>query len=214
MNLLDWTKASIKKIREKFFPLVDVGGFSILETIKRSRQNTKRMHDDLNERSAKNKWPPAERDRQLAVLQKRRKVQVLTTYKNVGSAVRGKARSLLAIGREGRFYNVTTLDEKTTHVCLGYIGKSWPKPYSAIPEKPPRLQRLIHRCRSYLEFRSTPPDDNRSFITQFKNGDDDFKLMLLGPKRFEAYKAGRLQINSYNQFERVVLFTLKELNLK
>jgi|GEM_PF-4141614 len=214
MRLPDWIKSPLKAIREKFFPKIDVGGFSIIETIKRSRQNTKRMHDDLIDRRIRNDWTTEEYDGQLAALKKRRQVQLLTTYKNIGSSVRGYARSLLAVGREGRFYNVGVLDERQTTVCAGYMGQSWPKPYSAIPERPPRTQRVIHRCRSYLEFRTSEPDDTRDFITQFNDSDDELKRQLLGPVRFEEYKAGRLPINSYSQYERAKLFTLEELGIE
>lgn len=212
--LLDWIKAPLEKIRDSFVKRIGVGGFTIVETILQSRKNTRRMYAELRERADKNAWGLDVYDAQLEALRKRRKVQVLTTYKNIGSAIRGYARSLLAIGQQGRYYNVTVLDEKTTHVCLRYVGQSWPKPYSAIPDKPPRTQELIHRCRSFLTFRATPPDNQDSFITQFKNSDDEFKLKLLKPKRFEAYKAGRLKINSYAQFEKTVLFTLEELGLE
>lgn len=214
--LLDWIKSSVTKIKDKLMGVssaINVGGFSIIDNVLQNRKNTKRMKEELAERSVKNKWTPEVFDEQLATLRKRRKSQTLTTYKNIGSSVRGYGRSLLAIGRSGRFYNVTVLDEKTTHVCLGYVGMSWPKPYSAIPEKPPRVQRLIHRCRSYLEFRSSPPEDNGGFMQQFNEGGDELQRQLLKPKRYEAYKAGKLSINSYAQFEKVVLFNLDELGI-
>lgn len=97
-------------------------------------------------------------------------------------------------------------------MCLGFVGQSWPKPYSAIPEKPPRTQKLIHRCRSYLDFRELPPENTESFIEQFKK-DEGLQLKLLKPKRYQAYKDGRLQINSYAQFEKVVLYNLDELGI-
>lgn len=213
MSLLDLIKSPLKSIREALLPRIDVGGFSIVDTVLKNRQNTRRMYDDLVERAAKNKWTALVFDEQLRSLQKSRKVTTLTTHKNIGVAVRGYARSIVAVGRTGRFYNNTTLDTVTTHVCLGFLGMSWPKPYSAIPEKPPRTQRLIHRCRSFLEFRSTPPEDEGTFIQQFNAGDDELKLQLLKPKRFEAYKNGQLTINSYAQFERATLFTLEELGI-
>lgn len=214
--LLDWIKASVDTIRDKLMgasSAVKVGGFSIIETILKNRENTKRMKQDLIEQAARNDWTPEVLDEQLAVLSKRRRPQTLTTYKNIGVAVRGYARSLLTIGRKGRYYNVTVLDEKTSHVCLGYVGASWPKPYSAIPEKPPRIQRLVHRCRSYLEFSGDEPADTRTFIEQFKDGNDALQEQLLGPVRFRAYKEGRLQINTYAQFERAVLNTIEDLGL-
>lgn len=213
MSLIDWIKAPLVKIKEFLLPKIEVGGFSILETIRQNRENTRLAHNSVIERAVKNNWPVEELDSQLEKMQKARRVHTLTTYKNIGAAVRGHARSLLAIGRKGRFYNVSVLDEKTTHVCLGYVGQSWPKPYSAIPEKPPRTQRLIHRCRSYLEFRGSAPSDTRSFIQQFRDGDDEFKREMLGPRRFEAYKSGKLPINSYAQYEKSVLYTLEELNI-
>ena len=214
MNLSDWIKSPLKTIKNKLFGIIDVGGYSIDSVLEKSRENTRLRYKDVIERSIKNNWDAETLDSQLNTLYKSRKTQILTSHKNIMSSVRGYGRSLLAVGRSGRFYNVTVLDEKTTHVCIEYIGQSWPKPYSAIPNKPPRIQILIHRCRSYLEFRSKPPEDNQTFITQFNNGGDELQLKLLKPERFKAYKDGKLKINSYSQFEKAVLFTLKELKLK
>ena len=214
MDLKDWIKSPLKKIKEKLFGKIDVGGFTVDDCIKKSRENTKRMYGDIIRRSIANKWDAETLDAELNRLYKSRKTQILTTYKNIMSAVRGYGRSLLSIGRKGRFYNVTVLDERTTHVCLKYVGMSWAKPYSAIPDKPPRIQVLIHRCRSYLEFRTKPPENNKTFIQQFNDGGDDLQLKLLKPERFKAYKDGKLKINSYADFEKAVLFTLEELKLK
>ena len=213
MNLSDWIKSPLKKIKDKLFNLIDVGGYSITEVLNKSKENTAKRYKELINRSIKNNWDADTLDQELNRLYRSRKSQILTSHKNIASSVRGYARSLLSIGRSGRFYNVTVLDEKTTHVCLGYVGQSWPKPYSAIPNKPPRIQVLIHRCRSFLQFRSSPPENNEKFITRF-NKDEEFQLNVLKPKRFKLYQEGKLKINSYADFEKSVLFTIKELDLK
>ena len=141
----------------------------------------------------------------------------MRAVRNVGVSIRGEARALQAVGREGRFYNVSTLDSNTTQVCINHIGASWPKPYSAIPNLPPRTP-PVHICRSWIRFvgddESVEDLDERPFIQQFREGGPDLQRQLLGPTKFEAIERGDLPpINSIAEFENIATRTLAELGL-
>ena len=147
---------------------------------------------------------------------KRRKRASLRALRNVGVAIRGQARSVIASGRRGRWVNVSTLDGRTSEVCIRHIGLSWPQPYSAIPNRPPRLP--THHCRSWLRFvgddESVEDLDERPFIQQFREGGPDLQRSLLGPTKFEAIERGDLPpINSISEFENIATRTLAELGL-
>ena len=53
----------------------------------------------------------------------------------------------------------------------------------------------------------------RPLIEQFRES-EDLQRELLKPRRFAAFQNGDLQINSFSDFNRAVLLTLRELGLE
>lgn len=184
------------------------------ETTKANRQNTKSTMFGLFKSSVRNKVPVEVFMQSLGKVVATRKRQTLATLKNVMTAVRGQARAVLATGQSGRYFNVGVLDSSQTTVCARYIGMSWPAPYSAIENKPPRTP-PVHNCRSMIVFRKDgdPEPDETPFMDQF-NASEELQLNLLGKTRFDAMKRGDLRITSFAQYERSVLTTLDEMGLK
>ena len=204
-----FTKRGIKNLLDK----VRVGGATVKSHLDANKKNSIESFFGLFKRVVM-----AGTDIDIAIaeatkLAKTRKRQTLNTLKNILAAVRGQGRAVMAMGKKGIWANSSVLDGNTTEVCRNHVGMTWRLPYSEIPNKPPRVP-PAHPCRSFLIFRQDGFDyvDERPFMDQF-NASEDVQLDLLKPTRFEAFKKGELKINSFAQFERVVLTNLVELGL-
>lgn len=210
-------KELIKKGASKigdFLGKIRVGGFTVSSVLKRNRENTIGTLLDVFRSALLSDVDLATYSQTLEKTIKTRKRAALNTLRNTFSAVRGQARAILATGKSGIWSNVSVLDERTTEVCRSHVGMTWNTPYSQIPNKPPRIP-PTHPCRSILLFREdgTKYEEEKPFMEQF-NSDEKLQKELLGTTRYEAYKSGSLEINSYGAFEKSVLNTLDDLGLK
>lgn len=211
--LSDWLKLS--KIKD-FISKVRIGGFTADSMINENNQNTRAALKKLARRSILGEVPAETFMQQLGKTIKIRKRQTLNNLRNIMSGVRGQARSIQAFGRQGQWFNVGTFDSAQTAICSSYMGRSWDMSYSQIPsiDKPPRIAEQFHYCRSYLEFveKGQEPINQAPFMDQF-NSSDEVKLDMLGKTRYEALKAGELEIKSFKDYEKSVLNTLDDLGL-
>lgn len=205
------TKIGITGLLDK----VRIAGLTIADHLKQNRVNTKASFTGLFKRAVMGDAPVEQFVEKLGTMAKTRKRQTLTTLKNIMGAVRGQARAVVVGRKAGTWHNNGILDGVTTSICRSYMFSSWDLPYSEIPEKPPRVSVTPHPCRSFLTFvkKDDPAPTRSSFMDEF-NADESLQRELLGAKRFEAYKAGKLTITSFAQFERVVLTTLEDLGLQ
>ena len=192
---------------------VRVGGETIPSTLRVTRNNTKRALKALWRIAVRNDLDPETFSLRLDSVINTRKRQVLTTLKNIMTAVRGQVRNAVRTERSGRWVNNGVLDGNTTDICIQHMGREWRMAYADIPNRPPRVP-PIHRCRSFLrwvadseQYTPEPP-----FMDQF-NGDEDLQRDLLGKTRFEAFQRGELTINTFGQFEAAVLNTLDDLGI-
>jgi len=197
----------------RFLDRVRVGGMTVKEHMRMNRRNSEAAFVNLFRTMIRSDQPIGTVVTEAAKVSKSRKAATLRTLRNVMTGVRGRARATLATG-QGRFHNRAVFDENITHTCAKFIGESWPKPYSAIPNIPPRVP-PVHPCRSWIQWvpEGEPAPDERPFITQF-NESEELQKDLLGPARFEAFKNGDLPITTFSQYERSVTFTLSELGLR
>ncbi len=203
-----------KKGIAKFIDKVRLSGSTIAEHLRENNENTKRAFKNLFKRSVKADLKVEVFAQELEKTAKTRLRHTRNTLKNTLSAVRGQARAIGSYGKKGAWHNVGVLDSATTPVCANYMGAVWHQPYSEIYNKPPRIP-PPHPCRSFLVFRKEGDEapSQESFMDQF-DASEDLQREMLGKNRFDAYKKGELEINSFSQYESAVLHTLKELGLK
>jgi len=195
----------------KLLDKVRSSGYTPSALLKRNRDNTKRDLKSLFRTAVLDGHSSEQFAGDLERTIKARKRRTLTTMRGLMSSIRGQARAVLATGRSGRFYNVSVIDSRTSVICLGFVGKSWPKPYSDIGSPPPRHA----NCRSYLVFvgDGNNPPDGRSFEQIWRDGGDELHRELLPKTKYEAFKRGELEISTFKQYEDVIIHTLDDLGL-
>ena len=187
-------------------------GFTPSALLRRTRNKSKSDLKALFRRAVLGGYSQERFANELDATIRARKRNTLVTMRGLMLSVRGSARAALATGRSGRFHNVSTIDSRTSVICLGFVGQSWPKPYSDIPDKPPRHA----NCRSHLVFvpdGAEPPDD-RSFDEVWRDGGDQLHRQLLPKTKYEAFKRGDLVIETIKQYEDAILHTLEDLGLE
>ena len=204
-----FTRAGIRR----FLSRIRVGGFGVNEILRDDSRNTQAAFLSRFRQAVRADMPVETAIREFGAVARSRRNHALRKLKNIMVAVRGQARAVIAGRRNGRWFNRAIFDENITDTCASFIGATWDVPYSEIERKPPRTP-PIHPCRSWLQFvpDGDPEPDERPFIQQF-NEDEDAQLGLLGRTKFEAFRAGELEINSFAQFERIRLTRVDELNL-
>lgn len=207
------TKIGVKKLINS----VRLAGMTVAEHLTVNRNNTKRVFKDVFKRNVMAEASPKVYSEQLDKIIKTRKRQTRTTHQNIQAANRAKMRERLARNKKGTWFNNGVMDAKTTKICAGYMGASWPTSeftYAEIPDKPPRVGETPHPCRSSLVFvpEGETRERERPFMEQF-NEDEDLQRELLGKTRYEAYKSGELKIDSFVQYENSVLNTLEDLGI-
>ena len=197
----------------KLIDRIRIGGLTVRDTLKTNRDNTKFQLKQLWKRAVRGEWEASTFAIELDKVIKTRERETLTTLKGVMLATRGEARAILA-PRGGYWISRGVLDGSTTPICTRLRGARYDVPYSQISDKPPRSP-PPHRCRSFLthhEDGSQPPAEES--FEQAWRGNDELQKELLGPKRYEAYKAGAFgRIETYAQYEKAILVPVSELDI-
>lgn len=204
------SKTGIAKLIDR----VRISGATVGSLLNENTDNSKRAFKGMWKRLVLSDQKPETYLAELQKTGKTRKRQTLNTLKNTMSAIRGQARAVAAFGRRGVWANNGTLDSGTTPICAFHLSMTWPQPYSAIPNKPPRIP-PVHPCRSFITFvpEGEALPSEAPFMEQF-NGSEELRRDLLRPSRFEAIKRGDLPpIKSFAQYERTTLTTLEDLGL-
>lgn len=207
-----FTKKGIINLLSK----VRIGGFTPFALLKDNRKNTARILRLLGKRAINGDVPAESFLQTLSKTIKTRKRHTLINLRNIFTGVRGHARNLQSLGKKGKWYNRGVFDSKQTVVCGSFMGMSWDMPYSQIPDKPPRIAEIYHPCRSGLEFvkAGEPEPDERPFMVQFNEMSESQKIEMVGKKKYAAVKEGKEKLESFKDYERLVLTNLDDLGIK